>query len=150
MCLEYGATMSKSYEDPVDGMLLLYAVAALPVRPAKAGGWFHRSTNGVASIISRHEDVPDVLLRLPQDWTVLEPVKFVGLHDDPDIVSVDPRFRYSIDRRSSAIVGRNDGGRHVLLMLVNSPEAALMPQRLFGAASTFEDCLCYLDQTGRL
>lgn len=130
--------------DPVDDVLLLFAVAAVPVAPVGRRGWFERCANGVASVISRHEDVPDVLLRLPHDWNVVDSAKFVGLHDDVDIVAVDPRFRAAFGRRTSAIVAQDGGGRHALLMLINAPEATLMPQRLFVAPLSFGDCLCFL------
>jgi hypothetical protein len=121
--------------------LLLYAVAAVAVEPEGAAGWFRRCAHLGAAVISREEDVPDVLLRLPDCWNIADAARCRGLHDDPDIVAVDPRFRHGVDDTAFAIVAHDDGRRHVLLMQVNAAEAVLMPERLFRERDGFERCV---------
>jgi hypothetical protein len=120
---------------------LLYAVAALAVEPAGEPGWFRRCAHSGAAVISREEDVPDVLLRLPDCWNIADAARCQGLHDDPDIVAVDPRFRHGVDDTAFAIVAHDDGRRHVLLMQVNAAEAVLMPERPFRERDAFERCV---------
>lgn len=122
--------------------LLLYAVAAVAVEPDQAEpGWFRRCANAGAAVISREEDVPDVLLRLPDCWNIADAARCRGLHDDADIVAVDPRFRHGIDDTAFAIVAHDDGERHVLLMQVNAAEAVLMSERPFREREAFERCV---------
>ena len=124
--------------------LLLHAVAVVPAIAAQRPGWFARRPNAAPVVISREEDVPDILLRLPQSWNVVDHARFSGLHDDDDIVSVDARFRHGADRSSYAVVAHDDGERFALLMLVNATEAALMPRRLFRGERRFEACFCFV------
>lgn len=121
--------------------LLLYAVAAVAVERDNEQGWFRRCANAGAAVISREEDVPDVLLRLPDCWNIADAARCRGLHDDPDIVAVDPRFRHGIDDTAFAIVAHDDGRRHVLLMQINAAEAVLMPERPFREREGFECCV---------
>ncbi|MBN3858635.1 MULTISPECIES: hypothetical protein [unclassified Paraburkholderia] len=121
--------------------LLLYAVAAVAVEPAQEPGWFRRCAHAGAAVISREEDVPDVLLRLPDCWNIADTARCHGLHDDPDIVAADPRFRHGDDDTAFAIVAHDDGLRHVLLMQVNAAEAVLMPERPFRERDGFERCV---------
>jgi hypothetical protein len=131
-------------DDDDDDGLLLYAVAVLPAMPIQRPGWFARRPDGAPAVISCEEDVPDILLRLPPSWNLVDCARFRGLHDDNDVVSFDPRFRYGPDRSSYAVVAHDDGERFALLMLVNAPEAALMPRRLFQSGQCFEACFCYV------
>jgi hypothetical protein len=133
----------ESTADDDDG-LLLYAVAVVPAIPTQRPGWFARRPDGAPVVISREEDVPDILLRLPASWNLVDCARFSGLHDDEDVVSFDPRFRHGPDRSSYAIVAHDDGERFALLMLVNATEAALMPCRPFGGEQRFEACFCYV------
>ncbi|WP_321839431.1 hypothetical protein [Paraburkholderia bannensis] len=124
-----------------EGGLLLYAVAAVAVEPAGEPGWFRRCAHAGAAVISREEDVPDVLLRLPDCWNIADAARCCGLHDDADIVAADPRFRHGIDATAFAIVAHDDGVRHVLLMQVNAAEAVLMSERPFRERDGFERCI---------
>ncbi|WP_321952060.1 hypothetical protein [Paraburkholderia bannensis] len=124
-----------------EGGLLLYAVAAVAVEPAGEPGWFRRCAHAGAAVISREEDVPDVLLRLPDCWNIADAARCCGLHDDADIVAADPRFRHGIDATAFAIVAHDDGVRHVLLMQVNAAEAVLMTERPFRERDGFERCI---------
>ncbi|WP_321876739.1 hypothetical protein [Paraburkholderia bannensis] len=124
-----------------EGGLLLYAVAAVAVEPAGEPGWFRRCAHAGAAVISREEDVPDVLLRLPDCWNIADAARCCGLHDDADIVAADPRFRHGIDATAFAVVAHDDGERHVLLMQVNAAEAVLMAERLFRERDGFERCV---------
>jgi hypothetical protein len=126
---------------PADSGMLLFALAAMPVEPAGAARWFQRRMNSCASVISREEDVSDVLLRLPQSWNIVDGARCKGLHDDEDIVTCDPRFNQGFDSRSFAIVAHADGERFAMLMLVNAAEAALMHERPFRKGEPFERCL---------
>ncbi len=127
--------------DCADSGMLLFALAALPVEPDGTPRWFQRRTHGCASVISREEDVSDVLLRLPQSWNIVDGARCKGLHDDEDIVACDPRFNHGFDPRSFAIVAHVDGERFAMLMLVNAAEAALMQERPFRKGEPFERCL---------
>ncbi|OAJ57141.1 hypothetical protein A6V36_32335 [Paraburkholderia ginsengiterrae] len=122
--------------------LLLYCVAAVQVEPAGAPGWFRRYRSALAAVISREEDVSDILLRLPDCWNIVDHARCKGLHDEPDIVSADPRFKYGFVDASCAIVAHDDGVRFVLLMQINAAEAALLPQRPFRERTSFEQCIC--------
>ncbi|HKR45385.1 MAG TPA: hypothetical protein VJU59_37905 [Paraburkholderia sp.] len=128
----------------VDDDLLLHAVALLPAAQTAIPGWFTRQLCATPVIISWEEDVPDILLRLPPSWNLVEPAFFRGLHDDEDIVSVDPRFCNGVDRCSYAVVAHDDGERFALLMLVNAAEAALMTHRLFRGEQRFDACFGYI------
>jgi hypothetical protein len=127
-----------------DDELLLHAVALVPATQTAIPGWFARQLRAAPVIISWEEDVPDILLRLPSSWNLVEPAFFRGLHDDEDIVSVDPRFCHGVDRSSYAVVAHDDGERFALLMLVNAAEAALMAQRLFRGEQGFDACFGYI------
>ena len=127
-----------------DDELLLHAVALVPADQTETPGWFARQWCATPVIISWEEDVPDILLRLPPSWNLVEPAFFRGLHDDEDIVSVDPRFCNGVDRCSYAVVAHDDGERFALLMLVNAAEAALMAHRLFRGEQHFDACFGYI------
>lgn len=128
-------------ESPADSGLLLYAVAAVPVEPAGAPGWFRRVPQRGAAVISREEDVSDVLLRLPNCWNIADAARCRGLHDDTDILTGDPRFNRGFDETAFAIVAHDDGTRYVMLMQVNAAEAVLMPERIFRKRACFERCV---------
>jgi hypothetical protein len=132
--------------DAVDSGMLLFALAAVPVEPAGAPRWFKRRLHRCASLISRDEDVSDILLRLPQSWNIVDGARCEGLHDDEDIVTGDPRFNHGFDPRSFAIVAHADGKRFAMLMLVNAAEATLLQERPFRKGEAFERCL-FGDQT---
>lgn len=125
-----------------DDGLLLHAVAVVSAIRTQRPGWFARQPDAAPVVISCEEDVPDILLRLPPCWNMVDGARFSGLHDDEDIVSVDARFRHGAGRSSYAVVAHDDGARFALLMLVNAAEAALMPRRLFRGGRRFEACLC--------
>lgn len=124
-----------------DSGMLLFALAAMPVQQAGERGWFERPLSAGASVISREEDVSDVLLRLPQSWNIVDGARCKGLHDDEDVVTGDPRFRHGFDPRSFAIVARADGELFAMLMVINAAEAALLPERFFGKGEPFEECV---------
>ncbi|RKF40863.1 hypothetical protein BCY88_31875 [Paraburkholderia fungorum] len=124
--------------------MLLYAVAAVAVeRAGKRHGaaWFQRRQAALAAVISREEDVSDILLRLPDSWNIVDGARCVGLHDDADILSGDPRFNHGLSEANCAIVGHSDGARFALLMQINAAEAVLLPERLFVQRDAFEHCL---------
>ncbi|WP_233859188.1 hypothetical protein [Paraburkholderia sp. HD33-4] len=123
------------------GELLLFSVAAVQVEPADAAGWFRRRPCALAAVISREEDVSDILLRLPDCWNIVDTACCVGLHDEPDIVSVDPRFKNGFVNANCAIVAHDDGRRFALLMQINAAEAVLLPHRPFGERLSFEQCI---------
>ncbi|OLL30628.1 hypothetical protein BTH42_15835 [Burkholderia sp. SRS-W-2-2016] len=127
--------------DLADAGMLLFALAATPVVPAVERGWFRRRAHACATVISREEDVSDVLLRLPQSWNIVDGARCKGLHDDEDIVASDPRFDHGCDPRSFAIVAHAGGERFAMLMMVNAAEAVLMPERLFRKEQSFERCV---------
>ncbi|WP_169742582.1 hypothetical protein [Paraburkholderia ferrariae] len=129
--------------EKLDSALLLYAVAAVQVEPAGVSGWFTRRRGACATVISREEDVKDILLRMPESWNVVSGARCKGLHDDIDVVTVDPRFRHGPMHASCAVVGHDDGKRFILLMQMNTADAVLLPERLFRDASTFEDCILH-------
>lgn len=104
-----------------------------------------REPRGTPVIISCGEDVLDILLRLPPSWNLVEQALFRGLHDDEDIVTVDPRFRRGVDRTTYAVVSHDDGERFALLMLVNAVEAALMVHRPFRGERCFDACFGFVD-----
>ena len=54
------------------GEMLLLALAAMPVKRVNLSGWFQRKSLATAGVISRTEDVSDVLLRMPQNWNIVE------------------------------------------------------------------------------
>lgn len=124
--------------------LLLHAVALVPAVRSRTPGWFMRQPGAAPIVISCEEDVPDILLRLPPSWNLVEQAFFRGLHDDEDIVSVDPRFRHGLDRTAYAVVAHDDGERFALLMLVNAVEAALMAHRLFRGERCFDACFGFV------
>ncbi|VXC15163.1 conserved hypothetical protein [Burkholderia sp. 8Y] len=126
---------------PSSGEMLLFALAAMPVERAPRSGWFQPERLATARVISRTEDVSDVLLRLPQSWNIVEGARCIGLHDDEDIITADPRFHRGFDPRNFAIVGQGGGERFALLMLINAAEAALLPERLFARNQAFERCV---------
>ncbi len=134
-------TAANLESDTADSGMLLFALAAMPVEPAGAPGWFQRRMHTCASVISREEDVSDVLLRLPQSWNIVDDARCKGLHDDEDIVTSDPRFNQGFDPRSFAIVAHADGERFAMLMLINAAEAALMQERFFRKGQPFEHCV---------
>jgi hypothetical protein len=136
-----GIVMAACPADCADYPLLLYAVAAVQVERAGADGWFRRRRGALAAVISREEDVSDILLRLPDCWNIVDAACCEGLHDEIDILAVDPRFRYGFVHATCAIVGHDDGERFVLLMQVNAAEAVLLPQRLFRERRCFEHCV---------
>ncbi|HTR07472.1 MAG TPA: hypothetical protein VMJ11_12635 [Paraburkholderia sp.] len=125
--------------------LLLHAVALVPAVRSTTPGWYKRQPGATPIIISCEEDVPDILLRLPASWNLVERAFFRGLHDDEDIVSVDPRFRHGLDRSAYAVVAHDDGKRFALLMLVNAVEAALMAHRPFRGERCFDACFGYVE-----
>lgn len=127
-----------------DGSMLLYAVAAVAVERAGSrhgAPWFQRRPAALAAVISREEDVSDILLRLPDSWNIVDGARCVGLHDDADILSGDPRFNHGFAEANCAIVGHSDGARFALLMQINAAEAVLLPERLFVQRDAFEHCL---------
>ncbi|MFM0644050.1 hypothetical protein PQR14_06945 [Paraburkholderia bryophila] len=124
--------------------MLLYAVAALAVQRANGSPderWFQRRPSALAAVISREEDVSDILLRLPDSWNIVDGARCVGLHDDVDILGGDPRFNRGFVKANCAIVGHSDGVRFALLMQINAAEAVLLPERLFARRDAFEACL---------
>ncbi|AXL49956.1 hypothetical protein DSC91_001960 [Paraburkholderia caffeinilytica] len=121
--------------------MLLYAVAALRVEPDGVDGWFRRCRGALPAVISREEDVSDILLRLPDCWNIVDAARCVGLHDEIDILTGDPRFNRGIDAANCAIVGHADGTRFALLLQINAAEAVLIPERPFTDRGTFEGCL---------
>lgn len=124
--------------------MLLYAVAALAVQRADSGHgvrWFQRRPTALAAVISREEDVSDILLRLPDSWNIVDGARCVGLHDDVDILGGDPRFNRGFVKTNCAIVGHHDGVRFALLLQINAAEAVLLPERLFVQREAFEHCL---------
>lgn len=127
--------------DTTDAGMLLFALAAMSLERAHLPGWFRCHASPGARVISREEDVSDVLLRLPQSWNIVDGARCIGLHDDEDIVACDPRFYSGFDPRRFAIVAHADGERFVLLMLINAAEAALLPERLFRKGEAFEHCV---------
>lgn len=127
------------------GELLLYAVALVPAVRSMTPGWFMRQPRATPVVISCEEDVRDILLRLPSSWNLVERAFFRGLHDDVDIVSVDPRFRHGPDRTAYAVVAHDDGKRFALLLLVNAAEAALMAHRPFHGERSFDACFGFID-----
>lgn len=126
---------------PDESALLLYAVAAVAVRPAGVPAWFRRCPGALAAVISHEEDVADILLRLPDSWNVVDGARCEGLHDEIDVLAVDPRFRRGLVHASCAIVAHDDGTRFVLLMQVNAADSVLLPRRLFRGRRTFERCV---------
>lgn len=135
----FAAVNSESYTD--DSGMLLFALAAIPIERAAEAGWFQRQLSVNARVISREEDVSDVLLRLPQSWNIVDEARCKGLHDDEDIVTSDPRFNHGFDPRSFAVVAHADGQRFAMLMLINSAEAALLQERVFKKGQPFESCV---------
>jgi hypothetical protein len=121
--------------------MLLYAVAAIRVEPAVSSGWFSRSADAHPAIISISEDVLDIVLRLPQDWNVIEDARLHGLHDEADIMEGDMRFSSGFDGSVFAIVGCEGHHRYVALMQVNAAESAFCERRLFTQNTAFERCL---------
>ncbi|NYH14398.1 hypothetical protein [Paraburkholderia bryophila] len=124
--------------------MLLYAVAALAVQRADGSPgerWFQRRPSALAAVISREEDVSDILLRLPDSWNIVDGARCVGLHDDVDILGGDPRFNRGFVEANCAIVGHSDGVRFALLMQINAAEAVLLPERPFVRRDAFEACL---------
>ncbi|CAE6833134.1 hypothetical protein R69927_04222 [Paraburkholderia domus] len=127
-----------------DEPMLLYAVAAVAVERADSRHgmrWFQRRPAALAAVISREEDVSDILLRLPDSWNIVDGARCVGLHDDVDILSGDPRFNRGFVEANCAIVGHSDGVRFALFMQINAAEAVLLPERLFVQRDAFEHCL---------
>jgi len=120
------------------GEMLLYAVAALRVEPSSTPHWFQRCSTAHAVVISHVEDVADILLRLPDEWNLVEHARCRGLHDNLDILAADIRFNQGFDESACAIVAHNDGTQHVLLMQINSAEVILLPERLFEKHARFE------------
>jgi hypothetical protein len=121
--------------------MLLYAVAAMRVRPTANPGWFVRCDDTQASVISTSEDVLDVLLRLPQAWNVVERAYLAGVHDDTDIVEDDVRFSNGDDRSVFAIVSHDDGRRYVALLQINAVEAVLLRKCLFDRGEDIDACV---------
>ena len=116
--------------------MLLYAVAAVAVERA-APAWMAGSTSGRAhwpAVISREEDVSDILLRLPDSWNIVDGARCVGLHDEIDILTGDPRFNRGVVEANCAIVGHGDGLRFALFLQINAAEAVLIPERFVRAA----------------
>lgn len=135
---------SRAEAGAADEPMLLYAVAALPVERAdgvRGAGWFQRRPAALASVISRAEDVSDILLRLPDSWNIVDGARCVGVHDDIDILCGDPRFNRGFVEAHCAIVGHSDGVRFALLMQINAAETVLLPERLFVRRDAFEHCL---------
>jgi len=126
--------------------MLLYAVAALRVEPAGVDGWFRRRPGALPAVISREEDVSDILLRLPDCWNIVDGARCVGLHDEIDILTGDPRFNRGVDEANCAIVGHADGTSFALLLQINAAEAVLIPERPFRDRGTFEGCLSLDDR----
>jgi hypothetical protein len=126
---------------PADDVMLLYAVAALRVEPAGADSWFRRRPGALAAVISREEDVSDILMRLPDCWNIVDGARCIGLHDEIDILTGDPRFKRGFDEANCAIVGHADGTRFALLLQINAAEAVLLPERPFRERGAFERCL---------
>ena len=127
-----------------DEPMLLYAVAAVVVERADSmhgARWFQRRQAALAAVISREEDVSDILLRLPDSWNIVDGARCVGLHDDVDILSGDPRFNRGFVEANCAIAGHSDGVRFALFMQINAAEAVLLPERLFEERDAFERCL---------
>ncbi|AJZ61294.1 hypothetical protein [Paraburkholderia fungorum] len=138
--------MAGARVEPVeaDGSMLLYAVAAVAVERADSrhgARWFQRRPSALAAVISREEDVSDILLRLPDSWNIVDGARCVGLHDDADILSGDPRFCRGFVETNCAIAGHSDGVRFALFLQINAAEAVLLPERLFVQRDAFERCL---------
>ncbi|MFP3558785.1 hypothetical protein SB861_50265 [Paraburkholderia sp. SIMBA_049] len=121
--------------------MLLYAVAAIELTPAVSRGWFRPKEGAIACVISRCEDVVDILLRLPDVWAVVPAAKVKDIHDDTDIAEVDYRFNRGTDEACCAVVSHQGVEMFVLLIQINAVEAALLPERLFKVRDRFGDCL---------
>jgi len=138
--------MAGARVEPVEaeGAMRLYAGAAVAVERADSrhgARWFQRRPSALAAVISREEDVSDILLRLPDSWNIVDGARCVGLHDDADILSGDPRFCRGFVETNCAIAGHSDGVRFALFLQINAAEAVLLPERLFVQRDAFERCL---------
>lgn len=121
--------------------MLLYAVAAIELAPTVSRGWFRPKEGAIACVISRSEDVEDILLRLPDAWAIVSAAKVKGIHDDTDILEADYRFNRGADEACCAVVSLQGTELFALLIQINAVEAALLPERLFKVRDRFGDCL---------
>ena len=105
---------------------LLFPVAAILVEPAAESDWFRRPDHALAAVICEYGDVRDVLLRLPECWTIITGARLLGLHDDLDIMEADPRFNGTLGETGFAVVRQNTDSLFVLLMTIGAAEAGVI------------------------
>lgn len=121
--------------------MLLYAVGAMRIEPGDKPNWFRRIDGAYGAVISRVEDVADILMRLPDDWNKVEDARVDGLHDDEDIMADDARVSGRFRGSGYAVIEHAASNSYVLLLQVDAADSILLPDRPFKKRAGFHECI---------